>query len=57
MMTTYAHMLAEGSNCFRRTFCYLRDTTQALYNIHCALGKVRAGTGVADILSVAGVPG
>ena len=56
MITIYARMLAEGSNCFRRIFCHLRDNARDPCILHCALGKDRTGIAVALILSLAGVP-
>ena len=56
MMTIYACMLAEGSKCFRRIFCHLRDNARDPCILHCALGKDRTGIAIALILSLAGVP-
>lgn len=57
MLTIYARMLAEGSNCFQRIFCHLRDNARDPCILHCALGKDRTGIAVALILSLAGMPG
>lgn len=56
MMATYARMLTEGSNCFRRIFCHLRDHARDPCILQCALGKDRTGIATALILSLAGVP-
>lgn len=56
VMTIYARMLAEGSKCFRRIFCHLRDNARDPCIPHCALGKDRTGIATALILSLAGVP-
>lgn len=56
LMTIYARMLAEGSDCFRRIFCHVRDNAREPCIVHCALGKDRTGIAMALILSLAGVP-
>lgn len=56
LVTTYARMLAEGSDCFRRIFCHVRDNARDPCLVHCAVGKDRTGIAVALILSLAGVP-
>ena len=56
MMASYARMLTEGSDCFRRIFCHVRDHAGDPCIVHCALGKDRTGVAIALILSLAGVP-
>lgn len=56
MMATYARMLTEGPDCFRRIFCHLRDHARDPCILQCALGKDRTGVATALILSLAGVP-
>lgn len=56
LMNSYARMLAEGSDCFRRIFCHVRDNARNPCIIHCAVGKDRTGIAIALILSLAGIP-
>ena len=56
LMTIYARMLVEGSDCFRRIFCHVRDNARDPCLVHCAVGKDRTGIAIALILSLAGVP-